>query len=151
MINSAYYEDINVTSWNGGDLYIYQAFSGVQYVRMVSKKTITFSGQFTNLTQNDVAIQFGINRYYDPSNDLLLARAVNLKPGINLISATLTDIPIPSVTSAGAGAELQARMYINGFTDTCNIRVHYIKAEFGRVSTPNFTDNFTEKTRVLNF
>ena len=146
---SSYYQDINISNYTGGDVYLYQVFIGINAVRLVQGRTISFSGVFNNVSANSVSIQFGLYRNYDPSDDLVKSMSVILKPGFNLVRSSIV-VPMPTGITAGASPYLEVRAYITRFTDACHITAHYIKAEFGANVTPNITDNFIERSRINN-
>lgn len=150
MSASLYFQDIVVTDYNGGDLYFYQEFTGLNYVRMLTDKSITFSAEIDNVGGDDIAVYFGINRFYDPGNEFVRSRAINLAPGRNLVAAVIENIERPNVLSSGS-CTMQMRMYLSEFEAPCHLRLKYIKAEFGKVATANIIDNFIEKSRIDNF
>lgn len=152
LTNSSYYEDINVTSYNGGDLYLYQRFIGLQHVRSILRRDISISFVCTNFSNSTVALQFGIYRFYDPSDSLVLSRAINLTQGVNVLSTLIdqSSLSLPDGTTAGASPYLEFRIYIKEFTSACHIALHGIKVEFGKYATPNVVDNFIERTRINN-
>lgn len=148
--NSAYYQDIVINGNNHEPFYLYQSIAGLHNIRQLSRQSLALSASVTNVGGNDVAIKFGIYRFYDPHSDLLLSRAVNLSPGINFVGAAIDDITIPEGATSGASPRVEFRIYLTEFTNSCHVRLHYVKAEIGRVVTPNFCDNFLEKARIAN-
>ena len=148
--NSAYYQDIVINGNNHEPFYLYQSIDGLHNIRQLTRQSLSLSALVTNVGGNDVAIRFGIYRFYDPESELTLSRAVNLKEGINIIGASIDGMTIPEGATSGAAPRVEFRVYITEFTNSCHVQLHYVKAEIGKFITPNFCDNFLEKARIAN-
>jgi hypothetical protein len=145
------YLDVDITADTSGDgIYLYQRFTGSNFVRLIQRRKVTFSAVITNATDSNVAIQFGLYQYFDTDDELTLTRAVNLKPGLNYIAVTSEEVPAVTNQTFGASPYLEARMYIKEYSLPTQVNLQAVKAEFGSVATPIITDLFLERARIDN-
>ena len=147
---SIYYINVDVSAWNGNDLYFFQKQDGAQFLRLYQNRNIYLSTKIDNSQTDLDSMNFEIFVYYDTGSETYQSAIFHLEEGINYVAGQI-QLPFLDTASIGGSPYIEFRLRFNNLNDgTADFNLIYIKAEMSDSPTPFYMDAALEKTRIDN-
>lgn len=130
--SSDHFPRIQISSWNGQDLYIYQR--QLASVRKYQKDRLTFNFWLKNEQMSTIKVRLEVYTYYDTATSLAIGKPIYVQSGYQQVASSISIAPInPSV---GNGNYTEFRLRFLGLNNnTADISVYLLKGEFGSIAT----------------
>lgn len=144
------YVNWDTTAYTSGEYYLYQRFSGDDFLRLYQGRDLTLSIFANNKGTNHPKMQFEVYFYHDTTNVSKKSQTFLMVPGENIYFVTVRSDYMDSTIVVGASPYVDFRTRMLDIDGGADIDLFYIKGELANYATPLWIDHPLEQTRIDN-